>query len=131
MENNKKNVIFKLENGPLTVLSEILIKYGLDESREDAYQKIVKGEKPKKTIIIHEMEKLFLNETSEKDFLLILEREIKTEKNILDRILEDIKEKILSFAEGIIMKEENNKFKKIDNNIDLLKPSVSLGLEKK
>ena len=77
---NRKNqiIISKNEESPVFIILDILKKYGIEEKDEEVDEMIDKGEKLITTIIIEEFKKIFTKEISEENFLLTLEKILKS-----------------------------------------------------
>lgn len=120
-----QRVIFQIDTGPVVVVSGILKKYNLEESSEEAYKKIKEGKKPRTNIIIQAASDLVLNKISEKDFISTLEKQLEITKQTAEKIINDVKEKLLSTAKKITAKEfEISEEKSIVAT--LIKPPIGL-----
>lgn len=100
-----QRVIFQIETGPVVVVSNILKKYNLEESSEEACKKINEGKKPRTNIIIRAASDLVLNKISETGFISTLEKQLEITKQTAEKIINDVKEKLLSTAKIVTVGE--------------------------
>lgn len=100
-----QRVIFQIDTGPVVVVSNILKKYDLEESSEEACKKIKEGKKPRVNIIIQAASDLVLNKISETGFISTLEKQLEITRQIAEKIISDVKEKLLSTAKKITVGE--------------------------
>ncbi len=126
----KERIIFQTDKGPVVIVSNILKKYGLEESLRDAYKKIKRKEKPRVTAVIEKIKDLIFKNISERDLLLFLEKELSVNNEASKKILEDIKKDLLVLAK-IVPFKKSTESRDSTNELRSSKPSVAVGLEEK
>lgn len=128
---NKKieRIIFTPKGNPVTIVSNILKKYNLEESLKKLLERRKRGEDSKRVIIIQKAKDLFLNEISEEDFLSFLKEELQTTEEQAKKIREDIKKDLIRFAKKITVTEKTKESEEKPSFISSLKPSIAIGLE--
>lgn len=91
------------------IISKILKKVGINESINNAADKIAGGERSYISIVLKLIKDLADKKISEKDFCSFLETELKISEKAIESVLKDIKEEILTLAERVIVEKQEQK----------------------
>ncbi|MBU2539725.1 hypothetical protein KJ786_00980 [Patescibacteria group bacterium] len=106
--NKKQRVVFSFpeEIDSIDVFSNILKENGLQETIEEAYEKLMQ-EKPSRITTINDATKSFVGgNISENDFILLLQNQLEISKEKAENLIKSTKEKIIPFTKKIVIKEE-------------------------
>ncbi|MBU4274348.1 hypothetical protein KKE19_00880 [Patescibacteria group bacterium] len=106
--NNNQKIVFSLPEDItiVDVIFSILKNNGLEETPEESCEKRTKG-KPSKLIIIRDAAKnIAENKLSEKDLVSSLQKQLDIPKETAEKLIKEIKEKIVSFAKKITIRPE-------------------------
>lgn len=108
MENNNtlnQRVIFPEE--VQLVISEVLGKYNLTETPAEAFEKLKQKKSPRRTIIIRAAKDFFIDsKVLGKDLASLLQKDLNISKEVVQKLIKDIVEKIVPLAKKIAIKEE-------------------------
>jgi len=102
MENNQR-IIFDLPEYTtlLDVIDEILKNNGVEESDEEFFDKDIRGEEPRGIIIRDAALTIAEKKLPEDKLIDFLQKHLKTSKETAEKIVSDIKQKIMPFAKKV------------------------------
>lgn len=108
MENIKEKRTIFLENiDPLEILTKFLSDNGFEESIDDAYEKIKKGEEPFTSVLSHATLSFSEKKIKEKELIEILEKGLNASKEIAKKLAKKIKNDLIPLTINIVIDDEN------------------------
>lgn len=108
MEKNNKRIIFNLPEDITIVdaINDILKSNGLEESDEEYLKKSQKNEDTHLTIIKNAAIAIYQKKISEKKLTELLEEHLETSKETAEKIVNNIKEKLIPYVKTLNLEEE-------------------------
>lgn len=103
MEKNNKKIIFDLpgETVLVDVFDEILKNNGLEETTDDFLKSIENNQEPRVLILIDSAKVIFQKKISEEKTVELLQKHLKTSKEVAEKIVTNIKQKIIPYAKEV------------------------------
>ncbi len=96
--NNQKRIIFEGKKDPNDIIMEILESNDLKETLDDYLDKIDKEKEPWLDILYKSAKNLASGNITDKDFILLIQKQMNISDKTAENILKEIKQKLLPMA---------------------------------